>query len=208
MCRPWPLPPSWSALGADLVAFSAHKCYGPLGLGFLVGAPDVLAQLEPLEGGGQMVDEVFWDRATWTEVPHRFEAGTANAAAAVAFRPALELLSALELPRIHQHEQELVAYGWERLAELGDVRLLGPLPPEPRGGLISFVDAKVHPHDGATLLAELGIALRAGHHCAQPLHRSLGEAASLRASFGVYSTTDDIDVLIDGLRYTRKVLAR
>lgn len=201
------LPVSFTDLGADLVAFSAHKCYGPMGLGFLLGKPELLSRLDPLEGGGEMIERVEWDRVTWASVPHRFEAGTPNVAAAAAFPPAVELLGQLGMEIVRAHEQELVATAWERLAGLDDLILYGPPDPELRTGLISWHDPRVHPHDLATVLDQLGIAIRAGHHCAQPLHRRLGVVATARASFGVYSRESDVDALIDGILHARKVFA-
>jgi cysteine desulfurase/selenocysteine lyase len=201
------LPLRVDQLGADLLAFSAHKSYGPAGLGVLVGKPEVLAELEPLEGGGQMISEVFLDRARWAEVPLRFEAGTPNVAAATAFVPAIELLDELGLETVHAHEQLVVAYAWQQLRRLGGLQLLGPAAPAARGSLIAFHDPRVHPHDMATLLDQRGVAVRAGHHCAQPLHRKLGLAATTRASFGVYSTVDDVDALVDAIRFARSFLA-
>ena len=201
------LPLSFRELGADLLVFSAHKCYGPMGLGFLLGREDVLARLEPLEGGGEMIETVTWDGATWAEIPHRFEAGTPNVAAAAAFPAAIDLMEEIGLDEVRQHERSLVGYAWDRLAGLGPLVLFGPHDPHLRGGLISFHDSQVHPHDMAQLLDEQGVAVRAGHHCAQPLHQRLGVVATTRASFGLYSNQDDIDALIDAIRYARKVFA-
>ena len=201
------LPVDFAALGADLLAFSAHKVYGPMGLGFLVGRAEVLARLEPVEGGGEMIERVEWDTVTWADVPLRFEAGTPNVAAAAAFPPALDLLAELGADRVRRHERDLTAYAWERLAGVPGLRLFGPADPDLRGGLISFHDPRVHPHDLATLLDQRGIAVRAGHHCAQPLHRRLGVVATTRASFGLYSSHDEVDALIDGIAFARSVFA-
>jgi cysteine desulfurase/selenocysteine lyase len=193
------------ALGADLMAFSAHKAYGPLGLGFLVGRPEVLAGLEPLEGGGEMIDEVELDRATWAEVPLRFEAGTPNVQAAAAFPAALDLVQELGLERVREHEVALIGYAWERLSEVRGLKLFGPADPQARGGLLAFFDPRVHPHDLATLLDQRGVAIRAGHHCAQPLHRRLGVPATARLSLGVYSSRQDVDRLVEGVKWAREV---
>ncbi len=200
------LPVRLDELGADLIAFSAHKVYGPMGLGFLVGRPETLEELEPMEGGGEMIARVTWDEATWAEVPLRFEAGTPNVAAAAAFPPALDLLDELGLPAVRAHDRDLTAYAHDRLAALGGLTLFGPADPEARAGLISFHDDRVHPHDLATLLDQRGVAVRAGHHCAQPLHRRLGVAATARASFGLYTGRDDIDALIEGIVFARGVM--
>lgn len=201
------LPLRLDALGADLLVLSAHKCYGPAGLGFLVGRPQALEELEPLEGGGQMIREVHLEHASWAEVPLRFEAGTPNVAAAAGFEPALDLMDELGIDRIRSHEQTLVSYAWQRLAAFDGLRLLGPEDPTERGGLIAMHDERVHPHDMATLLDQHGVAVRAGHHCAQPLHRKLGLVATTRASLGVYSTHDDIDALVDAIGFARRFLS-
>jgi cysteine desulfurase/selenocysteine lyase len=201
------LPVSLEALGADLLAFSAHKAYGPMGLGFLAGRQEVLADLDPLESGGEMIDMVTMDDATWAEVPHRLEAGTPNVAAAAAFTHALDLIDEVSLERLRTHEISLTGYAWDRLSALGGLTLYGPADPAARGGLISFHDRSVHAHDLAQLLDSRGIAVRAGHHCAQPLHKRLGVAATTRASFAMYNCHDDVDALVDGITYARSVFA-
>ncbi|MFN2369690.1 MAG: aminotransferase class V-fold PLP-dependent enzyme [Candidatus Krumholzibacteriia bacterium] len=200
-------PLTFADTGADLLVFSAHKCYGPMGLGFLVGRPEVLAELEPLEGGGEMIEWVRLEGTTWAEVPHRFEAGTPNVAAAAAFPAAIALLEELGLARVRAHEQDLTGYALEKLAALDGLVIFGPGDPARRGGLVSFHDPQVHPHDLSTILDQLGIAVRAGHHCAQPLHRRLGVVATTRASFGVYTARDEIDALVAGILEARKVFA-
>jgi cysteine desulfurase / selenocysteine lyase len=200
---PWTL----DSLGADLVVMSGHKCYGPAGVGVLVGRTSVLERLEPLEGGGDMILEVQLDRATWAEVPQRFEAGSPNTGAAVGLSAALDMLDELGVGWIREHERRLTGDALERLRALDGLRILGPGDPDARGGLVSFVDPEVHPHDMATLLDQRGVAIRAGHHCAQPLHRRLGIGSSTRASFGVYSEPGDVDALIDGVRDARRYFA-
>jgi cysteine desulfurase / selenocysteine lyase len=200
------LPVSMEALGVDLLAFSAHKVYGPTGLGFLVGRGQALERLEPTEGGGAMIDRVTLHESTWAELPQRLEAGTPNIAAAAAFPAALDLLDELGMRRVREHEIELVGRMLEGLAGLGGLTLYGPPDPRARVGLVSFTDAKIHAHDLALLLDEQGVAVRAGHHCAQPLHQRLGVAASARASLGVYNHRDDVDALIDAIRTARFVL--
>ncbi len=198
------MPVDLRTLGADFVAFSAHKAYGPTGVGFLVAAPELLEELEPVEGGGEMIREVHLDRATWNEVPHRFEAGTPNIADAAAFPAALDLLEELGMEAVRAHEVALTGYAWERLASLRWLQLHGPADPHRRTGLISFYDPQLHPHDLAQILDSEGIAVRAGHHCAQPLMRRLGVPATTRASFGLYNTTEDVDALVEGLLAARR----
>ncbi|HPC81928.1 MAG TPA: SufS family cysteine desulfurase [Thermoanaerobaculaceae bacterium] len=198
------LPLDLAATGADFLAFSAHKAYGPTGVGFLVGGLERLEEVEPVWGGGEMIREVHLDRATWNDLPHRLEAGTPNIADAAAFPAALDVLEELGMDEVRAHERALVTYTLERLASLGALRIHGPLDPERRGGLVSFSDPDIHPHDLAQVLDSLGIAVRAGHHCAQPLMRRLGEPATVRASFGVYNDRDDVDALVDGLRAARR----
>ncbi len=198
------LPVHFAALDVDWLAFSAHKAYGPTGLGFLVGRPDALALLEPVETGGEMIDEVWEDHATWAAIPHRFEAGTPNIAAAAGFTAALDFLAGVTPERLRYHEWEITRYAMERLEALGGVEIIGPREPDLRGGLVSFVDPRIHPLDLVTYLDHEGLALRAGHHCAQPLHRALGRSATVRASFGAYTNKDDIDALVDGLRGARE----
>ena len=198
------LPVDFQALGIDFLAFSAHKIYGPTGLGFLVARPNLLEQMEPLFGGGEMIREVRLDWASWNEIPHRFEAGTPNIADAAAFPAALDLLEEIGMDAVRRHEIDLTTYALDRLRELGWLTIHGPLDPVRRGGLVSFVDPEIHPHDLATILDTRGIAVRAGHHCAQPLMRRLGEVATARASFAVYTTREEIDALVDGLREARR----
>jgi len=201
------LPVSLDALGADLLAFSAHKTFGPMGLGFLAGKPEVLEDLDPLESGGEMIETVTMDDATWAEVPYRLEAGTPNVGAAAAFTHALDLIDEITLERLRTHEMSLTGYAWDRLSALGGLKLFGPADPSERGGLVSFHDPMVHSHDMAQLLDSRGIAVRAGHHCAQPLHKRLGVAATTRASFAMYNSHDDIDALVDAISYARSVFA-
>ena len=202
------MPLDVQALGCDFLVFSAHKAYGPMGLGFLVARPDLLEILEPMEGGGEMIEWVELEQATWAEIPHRFEAGTPNVAAAAAFPAAIDLLEELGAETVRRHEEALTAHALEGLRSLGGLTIYGPADPADRGGLVSFWDPEVHPHDLSTILDEAGVVVRAGHHCAQPLHRRLGVPATTRASFGLYNRRDDVDALIDGIKAARKVFAR
>ena len=198
------MPVDFAALGIDFLAFSGHKAYGPTGVGFLVGKPELLDVMEPVLGGGEMIREVRLDFASWNDVPHRFEAGTPNIADAAAFPAALDLLEEVGMEAVRAHEVELVGYALERLSALGWLQLHGPLDPTHRSGLVSFYDADIHPHDLAQILDTYGVAVRAGHHCAQPLMRRLGVPATARASFGVYTEHDDVDALVDGLVAARR----
>jgi cysteine desulfurase / selenocysteine lyase len=193
------MPVDFQAIGADFLAFSGHKAYGPTGVGFLVGKLDLLDAMEPVLGGGEMIREVRLDFASWNDVPHRFEAGTPNIADAAAFPAALDLLEEIGMNAVRAHEVEIVGYALERLASLGWLQIHGPLDPVRRSGLVSFFDPDIHPHDLAQILDTRGIAVRAGHHCAQPLMRRLGVPATARASFGLYTDRDDVDALVDGL---------
>ncbi len=198
-------PVAFDDLGADFLVFSAHKAYGPMGLGFLAGTAEALQRLEPVEVGGEMIDMVTMESATWAAIPGRFEAGTPNVAAAAAFPAALDTIDEATLERLRQHEISLTAYALERLLAVGGLTIYGPRQADRRGGLVAFHDPMVHPHDMAQLLDSLGIAIRAGHHCAQPLHRRLGVVATSRASFGMYNTHEDVDALIHGINYARSV---
>jgi len=202
------LPLDYAALAADFLVFSAHKAYGPMGLGFLVSRPELLEQLEPLEGGGEMIEWVHLEHSTWAEVPRRFEAGTPNVAAAAAFPAAIDLIEEFGIATIRRHEEALAAYALAQLRDVGGLTIWGPAEPHRRGGLVAFSDPDVHPHDLSTVLDEIGVVVRAGHHCAQPLHRRLGVPATVRASFGLYTRRDDIDALITGIHAARKVFAR
>lgn len=191
------------SLGADFYAFSGHKMLGPTGIGVLWGRYELLETLAPFLGGGSMIREVYVDRSTYAQPPQRFEAGTPAVAEAIGLARAVEYLENLGMDKVWQHELELVAYALERLdEELPEVRTFGPRGPD-RGGVIPFVLGNIHAHDVATALDQYGIAVRAGHHCAQPLHRKLGVAATVRASFYVYTTKDDVDRFIEALKKVR-----
>ncbi len=199
------MPLRFDDLGADLLAFSAHKVYGPMGLGFLVGTEQALADLAPITFGGEMIETVTLDGATWAEVPFRFEAGTPNVAGAAAFPPALDMLDEATLERVRTHEISVTANALETLSAIDGMRVFGPTDAAQRGGLVSFHDPFVHPHDMAQLLDARGVAVRAGHHCAQPLHRRLGVVATTRASFALTTTHDEIDMLADAVAQARSV---
>jgi cysteine desulfurase / selenocysteine lyase len=194
------------ALGADFVAISAHKMCGPSGVGALWGRGELLSAMEPFLTGGHMINSVRFDKTTWGELPHKFEAGTAPMAEAVGFGAAIDYLQAIGFDAIEAYEHELAAYALGRLGELDGLTLYGP-PAERRAGIVSFNVDGVHPHDVAQILDMQGVAIRAGHHCCQPLMQKLGVAATNRASFYVYTVQEEIDQLVDALHTVRKVFA-
>jgi cysteine desulfurase/selenocysteine lyase len=194
------------ALGADFVAISAHKMCGPSGVGALWGRSELLQKMEPFLTGGHMISSVRLDRTTWGELPHKFEAGTSPMAEAVGFGAAIDYLNAVGFEAIEAHEHELAAYALGRLAEVPGITLYGP-PAERRAGIVSFNIDGIHPHDVAQILDMQGVAIRAGHHCCQPLMQKLGVAATNRASFYLYTVQEEIDQLADGLHTVRKVFA-
>jgi cysteine desulfurase/selenocysteine lyase len=194
------------AIGCDFLAVSAHKMCGPSGVGALWGRAELLEAMEPFLTGGHMIRAVGPDDTTWGELPHKFEAGTAPMAEAVGFGAAIDYLNDIGFDRIEQYEHELAAYALDRLAELPWVTSYGP-PADRRAGIVSFNVEGVHPHDVAQILDFEGVAIRAGHHCCQPLMRKLGVAATNRASFYVYTIPDEIDRLVSGLHVVRKAFS-
>ncbi|MBI4200519.1 MAG: cysteine desulfurase [Chloroflexi bacterium] len=194
------MPVDVQALDCDFLAFSAHKMLGPTGIGVLYVKESVLEGMEPFLRGGEMVREVWYERATWNELPFRFEAGTPNFADAIALGAAVDYLNALGMDSVRQHEVEITRYALEAFRELEDVEVLGPRDGNLRGGLIAFSVSGAHPHDLGTFLDREGIALRTGHHCVMPLHRKLGLTASARASFYVYNVSEEVDTLVHGLK--------
>jgi cysteine desulfurase/selenocysteine lyase len=194
------------ALGADFVAISGHKMCGPSGIGALWGRGDLLRSMEPFLLGGHMINSVRVDKTTWGELPHKFEAGTSPIAEAYGLGLAIDYLEAIGLDAIEAHEHELAAYALGRLGEVPGIRLYGP-PAERRAGVVSFNMEGIHPHDVAQILDLQGVAIRAGHHCCQPLMHKLGVAATNRASFYLYTIPEEIDQLVDGLHAVRKVFA-
>jgi cysteine desulfurase/selenocysteine lyase len=192
------------ALGCDFLAVSAHKMCGPSGVGALWGRADILQRMEPFLLGGHMIRSVKADATTWGELPHKFEAGTSPMAEAVGFGAAIDYLNEVGFDAIEQHEHDLVAYALDRMEDIPGITLYGPAA-ERRAGIVSFNLEGVHPHDVAQILDLEGVAIRAGHHCCQPLMHRLGVAATNRASFYLYTVTDEIDRLVDGLHRVREV---
>jgi cysteine desulfurase/selenocysteine lyase len=193
-----------SALGVDFLAFSGHKMLGPSGIGVLWGRRELLAAMPPFITGGSMIEVVRMEESTFMPPPQRFEAGVPMAAQAVGLAAACDYLSALGMDKVAAHEEALVAYTLERLGEIDGVRIIGPRSTEARGGAVAFVVDGIHAHDVGQVLDELGIAVRVGHHCAWPMHRRFGVAATTRATFYVYNTFADVDALADGVRQAQK----
>ncbi|MBI3540291.1 MAG: cysteine desulfurase, partial [Candidatus Eisenbacteria bacterium] len=195
------------ALGCDFFAFTGHKMLGPTGIGGLWARRELLEAMPPFMGGGEMIREVKLTGSKWNELPWKFEAGTMPIAEAIGLGAAVDYLRSLGMERVFAHDRELVAYAMERLREVPGLTLLGPSE-DKRGGVIAFTLDGIHPHDVATVLDDDGVAVRAGHHCAMPLHEALGVPASARASFHCYSLPEEVDALVAGLHRARKVFAR
>jgi cysteine desulfurase/selenocysteine lyase len=199
------MPVDVQALGCDFYVFSGHKVFGPTGIGVLHGRLPLLDAMPPYQGGGDMIRSVTFERTLYNEVPHKFEAGTPNIAGVVGLAAALDYVTAIGLHRVSEHEHELLAYGTEALSALPGLRLTGTAPA--KAGILSFVLEGVHPHDIGTILDRDGVAIRAGHHCCQPLMARLGVPATARASVALYNTRDEIDALVRALRTVREVFA-
>jgi cysteine desulfurase/selenocysteine lyase len=197
------LPVDVQAVDADFLAFTGHKVTGPTGIGVLWGKGDLLRQLPPFLGGGEMIATVSMERSTYADIPHRFEAGTPPIIEAVGLGAAVDYLTEIGLENIHRHEQAITGYLLDGLATVGGVTVMGPTDPTLRGGAVSFEIAGVHPHDVAQTLDARGIAVRAGHHCAKPAHKRYGVQSSTRASSYLYTTPGEIDALVEGLNYTK-----
>lgn len=191
-------------MDVDFFAFSGHKMMGPTGIGVLYGKEELLNQFEPVEFGGEMIDFVYESHSTWTELPWKFEAGTPNIAGAIALGAAIDYIQELGIDQIHQHEIELIDYLMPKLQEIEGLKIYGPKDNVKRGGLIAFNIEGLHPHDVATALDMEGVAVRAGHHCAQPLLNYLETPATARASFYLYNTKADCDKLVEALKKTKE----
>ncbi len=193
------------ALDADFYIFTGHKLYGPTGIGAMYAKRELLERMPPFMGGGDMIGSVSFERSTWAEVPHKFEAGTPPIIEAIGLSAAIDYVEAIGMDAIAQHEADLVEYASARLAEVPGLRVLGAA--QDRGGVFSFTLENAHAHDVATLLDRAGIAIRAGNHCAEPLMRRLGVDSSARASFGLYTTIEEIDALTAALLRVREFFA-
>jgi cysteine desulfurase/selenocysteine lyase len=194
------------ALDADFLAFSAHKMCGPTGIGALYGRTELLESMPPFLGGGDMIKEVHLRSFRANTLPHKFEAGTPAIAEAVGFGAAVDYLSSLGMDNIAAHEHEITEYALERLEEVPGLKLFGPSA-DKKGGVAAFTFEGIHPHDVAQILDRDGIAIRAGHHCAQPLHEKFGIPATSRASFYLYNTKDEVDMLVNGIYKVREMFA-
>jgi len=201
------MPVSFDSLGVDFYAFSGHKMLGPMGIGGLIGKRAMLEEMPPYQTGGDMIEFVHDDRTTWNVLPHKFEAGTPNAADAVGLAAAVDYLENIGMDRVIAHERALTALAQKRLGSIEGLRIYGP-PARERSGVVSFTLEDIHPHDLATILDGEGVCIRAGHHCAQPLMRRLDVPATTRASFYIYNDESDIDALVAGIMKAREIFAR
>ncbi|HEY2579668.1 MAG TPA: cysteine desulfurase [Streptosporangiaceae bacterium] len=205
------MPVDVTALGADFLGFTGHKMCGPTGIGVLWARAELLDEMPPFLGGGEMIESVWMDRTTFAAPPHKFEAGTMPIAQAVGLGAAIDYLSEIGLDEIRAHEERLISHALAALATVDGVRILGPADPADqasRGSAISFTVDDVHPHDVSQILDDLGIEVRAGHHCAWPLHRAFGVQSSTRASFYLYNTQEEADALAAGIRKAQRFFAR
>lgn len=200
------LPVDVTALDCDFFAFSGHKVYGPTGIGALYAKDKWLEAMPPYQGGGDMISSVSFEKTTYNELPYKFEAGTSNIAGGVGLGAAIDYVAAIGLDRIAAHEQDLLDYGTERLSEIPGLTLVGTA--REKAGVLSFVMDEIHPHDIGTILDREGVAIRTGHHCAQPVMTRYGLPATARASLGLYSTRADLDALVEGLGKVREVFGR
>ena len=192
-------------LGCDFYAFSGHKMLGPTGVGVLIARKNILEEIDPFMGGGEMINSVNMDESTWNEVPWKFEAGTPNIAQVIGLGAAIDYIQKIGIENIHQHEQELLHYGLDLLDQNKDVTLYGKA--DNRGAVIPFNLENIHPHDLAKFLDTDGICIRAGHHCAQPIMNKLGVSATARASFYLYNTKEDIEKLVESINKTVRIFS-
>jgi cysteine desulfurase/selenocysteine lyase len=199
------LPVDVETINCDFFAFSGHKMCGPTGIGVLYGRPELLEKMPPFLTGGGMIEQVEREKSKWADLPTKFEAGTPAIAEAVGLGAAIDYLEEVGLEAIWAHEQELAAYAWERLSDTSGVRVIGP-PAEGRSGVVSFTVEGVHPHDLAEILDSEGVAIRAGYHCAHPLHQCFGLPPTARASFYLYNTRQEVDRLVTGIRQAQELL--
>lgn len=195
-----------SDLDCDFLVFSGHKMLGPSGIGVLYGKPEILEKIPPYMGGGEMINEVQFEWSDYREIPWKFEAGTPNIAGAIGLAAAIDYINQIGKSEIEKHEKELTLYTVEKLMQIDNIEIYGPI--EERGPIVAFNISGIHPHDVSTILDEEGIAIRAGHHCTQPLMRLLNVPATVRASFYIYNTFDEVEKFISGLKKVKEVFAR
>jgi cysteine desulfurase/selenocysteine lyase len=200
------MPVDVQALGCDFYAGTGHKMCGPTGIGFVWGREDILENMEPFHGGGEMILDVWIDHATFNDLPYKFEAGTPPIAQAIGLGAAIDYLNAIGMDAVREHEVELTRYALAQLSEVENIKIFGPTDAERKGGLISFNMGEIHAHDVGTICDSFGVAVRAGHHCAKPLMRKLGVPATTRASFYIYNTQSDVDALVDALDHCNEML--
>ena len=198
------MPVDVQKLDCDFMAFSAHKMLGPTGIGVLYAKTTLLENMDPFMGGGEMIKTVEWEHSTWNDIPWKFEAGTQSIAEAVGLAAGIDYLNKVGMQKIHEHNCALTRYCMEKLPTIEGIQMYGP-PAEKREGLLSFNVQGIHPHDVAAILDRSGVAVRAGHHCTQPLHRKLGIDASVRASFYLYNSPEDVDVLLEAIKEAKRV---
>ncbi|MFN8535489.1 MAG: cysteine desulfurase [Dehalococcoidia bacterium] len=201
------MPVDVQALDCDFLAFSGHKMCGPMGVGVLWARLELLEQMDPFLGGGSMIQDVYYDHATWAAPPHKFEAGTPNVADAIGLEAAIRYLEGIGMANVRAHERELVSYGLDLLGGLPGVRVYGPSDPDRHGGVLSFTVEGLHPHDLGTILDSEGIAIRSGQHCCHPAMRSLGISGTARASVYLYTIREELDRLAVGIARAREVFA-
>jgi cysteine desulfurase/selenocysteine lyase len=193
------------ALDCDFYAFSSHKMYGPMGIGVLYGKVALLESMPPYQGGGDMISSVTFEKTTYNKLPYKFEAGTPDVAGVIGLGAAIEYLNHLGIERVAAHEREVLAYATKTVSAIPGVRLIGTA--QEKTGVLSFILEDVHPHDIGTILDQEGIAIRTGHHCAQPVMDRFGIPATARASFAVYNTKEEVDALAAGIQKVREVFA-
>jgi cysteine desulfurase/selenocysteine lyase len=199
------MPVNVREIDCDFLVFSGHKMLGPTGIGVLYGKKQVLEDTPPFLSGGEMIREVHTHEATWKDIPYKFEAGTPNAAGAIGLSAAIEYLKKIGMKQVHDYERELTAYALEKISKVGGITTYGPKDPTRRVGVIAFNLGDIHAHDLASILDEEGIAIRSGHHCAQPLMEYLDVPATSRASFYIYNTKEEVDIFISALEKAGKL---
>lgn len=199
------IPVNVTELDCDFLAFSGHKMLGPMGIGVLYGKERILEEMDPFLGGGEMISQVWLDRATWNEIPWKFEAGTPNVEGAIGLGTAIDYLSNIGMEKLQEEERKLTSYAIERLKEIEGIKIYGPQNPEIKSGVISFNLQNIHPHDVGTILDYEGVAVRVGTHCAQPLMERFNVSSMVRASFYIYNIPEEIDIMIDALKKVKEI---